>query len=197
MLPHPEALAAPATPTSLTAAVAGQPIDPKTILATTGPVRAAGSFLLMVVLGAAVLRLFEADVDAAIDASLDRPVTSTIYGLIAHGSVGVATAYAYSFVASAGTLAAAGLAVVALAWLIVAAVGFLVTGGVITGAVGSTQPWTGLVFGAAIAAAAWLLPSVAAGVAVWFVAVSLGIGGRTREWVHASRSTSYGGDGRQ
>lgn len=184
MIPDPGDLSTFAPSASPTA---GGPVDPAAVLEAPGPVRAAGAFLLVLLLGAVVLSLFEAGVDRSIDASLDRPVLSTVYGLVAQAAAGAAAAYVYSLIAGAGpVVVGGGLTIVALAWLAVAVVGFLVAGGVLTVIVGTRQPWTGLVVGAGIAAVPWLLPSVTAGVTVWLVVVSLGIGGRTREWVHAS-----------
>lgn len=168
--------------------VAVQPVDPTAVVDVSGPVRAVGVFLIVFLFGAAVLSLFEASVDRSIDAWMDRPLLSAVYGLLAQVVVAIAVAYAYSLVAGGGPVVVAiGLTVVAVAWVVAASFGFVVVGGGITEIAGDRQPWIGLVFGAGVAAVVWLVSSFVVGMVVWLV-VSLGIGGRTRQWVHASRS---------
>jgi hypothetical protein len=166
-------------------------VDPSVIL-DAPPTRAIGAFVFVVLFGGLLLWRFDGFVNRAVDTSMERPAVSTAYGVTAHVCVlffgvyffGQVTRLSANGLVVAGTAAAVAAAVVGLAGL-----GLTVVGARLTELVGERRPWYGLVVGAALGAAAWLLPVVAAGLVVWVLLVSIGIGGPTREWIHASRAS--------
>lgn len=164
-------------------------LDPSVVASAPAPVRAVGSFLLVLVFGGALLYLSEGFVDRAIDSSMESPLKSAVYGAVAYGSIAFAGVYAYSQLAAVGAagpaVGAVGMVLVALVWLVLAGLGFAVVGARITEAAGERRLRLGLVVGAAVSAVAWLVPSFVLGLLAWVVVVSVGIGGPTRKWVHA------------
>lgn len=172
---------------------AAQAIDPTVVFEVSGPTRAAGSFLAVLAFGGAYIHWFEGSVDRAVDASRERPLKSVVYGLLAHLTVVFATTYAYSqltrVLPTGSTLGAAGFLVAFLALLLLAALGLTVLGSRIVELRGERRLWPGLVTGATVGSAAWLIPSFLLGALVWIVVVSVGIGGPTRKWFHAEQTT--------
>ena len=167
-----------------------QAIDPSTI-ADAPPTRAIGAFVFVALFGGLLLWRFDGFVDRAVDTSMERPAVSTAYGVAAHVCVLFFGVYFFGQVSrlSANGLVVAGAgAAVAVAVVGLAGLGLTVVGARLTELVGERRPWYGLVVGAALGAGAWLLPAVAAGLVVWILLVSVGIGGPTREWIHASRA---------
>lgn len=166
-------------------------IDP-TAVVDAPPVRAIGAFVFVLLFGGVLLYRSHGFVDRCIDASMERPAVSTVYGVAAHGCVllfglyffGQITRLSANGLVVAGAGLAVGVAVVGLAGL-----GLTVVGSFLTELAGERRPWYGLVVGAVLGASAWLLPAVSAGLIVWTLLVSAGIGGPTREWIHASRTS--------
>lgn len=164
-------------------------LDPGTLVDAPPPLRAGAGFLLVLGAGAALLYRYEAFVDRSTDACLEKPLQAVVYGVMAHGGVVFVGGYLLSQIGrigAAGPLVAwAALVVVAAGLLALAGLGFTVVGTAVTDAAGSRQPWTGLVIGAGIAATAAVVSPLVAGVVLWVVVVSVGVGGATRRWFHS------------
>jgi|AntDeeMetagen134_2_1112570.scaffolds.fasta_scaffold00073_10 hypothetical protein len=177
-------------------ALSVQVVDPSVIV-DAPPARAIGAFVFVVLFGGLLLYRFDGVVDRAVDTSMERPAVSTAYGVTAHTCVLVFGVYFFGQVTrlSANGLVAAGAgAAVAIAVVSLAGLGLTVVGARLTELVGERRPWYGLVVGAALGASTWLLPTVVAGLVVWTLLVSVGIGGPTREWIHASRTPATEAD---
>lgn len=163
--------------------------DPITILSSSRLARATAAFLLVLFIGGVLLVRFHGFVGRAVDATVDRPLRSTAYGLATQAVVVFAavllTAKLSQFRFGGGTPAGIGILAGLGVALVVAAVGFTVVGAGIFELGGEPSPWGGLVLGAAIAGAlavadpsiAWLL---------WLGVAAVGIGGPVRSFVHAS-----------
>jgi len=175
----------------LPGATAGQPVDPSAVVELPGPARALGSFLLVLLFGGLLRYRYGGFVDRSVDASMERPGVAVIYGLMAFGFVAFAGAYASSQLSQlpVGSVALATVAVTiaGLAVLLLAGLGFAVVGTLVTDVRGRRRPWHGLVLGAAISAAGWLLLPLLGGVLAWVLVASFGVGGPTREWFHSNR----------
>jgi hypothetical protein len=164
-------------------------IIPTAVLDAHGPVLAAVSSITTVICGGAIIYRYGGRLDDAVSASMQRPLVSALYGLMAYGIVVLLVGYAYSqlirlAVAETAltvsvTLVAAGL-VFSLGGL-----GFVVVGAWLADLVGATDPWIGLVGLGTVSALVWLLLPVSFGIVVWVAIASVGIGGQTRLWFHA------------
>lgn len=166
-------------------------VDPTVAVDAPGPVRATAAFLFLLVAGAALVSTRPGLVERATDATLDRPLAAVVYGAVAHALVVLLGGYGVSQlvrVAPAGPVATAALALVALALGVLATLGFVVVGAALTEVAADRNPWTGVVVGASLGAVLALLPVVPLGAAAWLAVASVGIGGTTREWVHADRA---------
>lgn len=150
-------------------------------------VRAAASFTLVLVFGGVLPYRHGDYVDRAVDASLDRPRSAVVYGLMSFGLVVFAGGYASSQLARLSGLLAAALGLAGLAALVLAGFGFLVVGTLVTEIRGSRRPWQGLVLGAGISAVGWLFLPPLWALAVWILIAAFGVGGPTREWLHTPR----------
>lgn len=173
---------------ALTGRVAAQPVDPVAAAQSSVAVRVVGAFLLVLVFGGIVLYRDEAFVDRAVDASMESPLTSIVYGVFAQGGVVFLGGYVWSQLARIGAVGSlagnVGGILVLVASLTLAGLGLTVVGAGITEAAGERQLWPGLAIGAGTGAAAWLAPTLAVGLALWVVLVGLGIGGPTKNWIH-------------
>lgn len=180
----------------VTGTVALQALDPGVVVDAPAPVRAVGSFLLTVLFGGAVIYRHGGRIEEAVDASMARPLLSVVYGLIAYGLVGFFGVYAYSQLAriGVGTTALSLVAVVVLGGLLfsLGGLGFVVVGAWLTELLGIGDPWAGLVGVGLVSAAAWLLLPAAAGLVVWLGIAAVGIGGPTRQWMHAEAADVHG-----
>lgn len=174
---------------ALPARVAAQPLDPVAAARSSVTVRVVGAFLLVLLFGGIVLYRSEEFVDRAVDASMEKPLTSVVYGVFAQGGVVFLGGYVWSQLARIGAVGSLagniGGILVLVASLALAGLGLTVVGAGITEAAGERQLWPGLVIGAGAGAAAWLAPTLLVGAAVWVVLVGLGIGGPTKNWIHS------------
>lgn len=163
--------------------------DLATVTDASGVVRASVAFVLVLVLGGAFLWRFGPFVERSIDASMDRPLRSTAYGVAAHLVVvfgGVLLASKLSQYPVFGVNPAAlGLALGLFLLLLVGSLGFTVVGSTVVELGGQPSRWVGLVVGALIAGGIAVVTPTVAWVA-WLVVVSMGVGGAVRKWVHAS-----------
>ena len=169
---------------------AARPVDPAVLLEASGALLAAASFVLVLLLGGGLLYRYGEFVDRSVDASMDRPYVAVLYGVMAFGLVVFVGGYAVSQLARVG-LGGTGLVVVVgaagLVGLVLAALGFLVLGILITDVRGRREPRHGLVLGAALSAVGWLLLPFVGGALVWLLLAAFGVGGPTRRWFHTPR----------
>jgi 4-hydroxybenzoate polyprenyltransferase len=165
-------------------------LEPSVVVDTPW-LRALGAFLLAVPVGMVLLRNYGSLVDRGVDASTDRPLVSTVYGVMAHLLLFFAAMVVSFQLASTGldetVVLVVGVAVLGMVFLSLAGFGLAVLGVWLVEFRGEGRPWHGLVAAGAIGAVGWLLPLIA-GIAVWMALVSVGIGGSARRWVHAERS---------
>ena len=168
-----------------------QPVDPTAIADVATPIRVVVAFVSVLLFGGALLVRSEGFVDRSVEATMGYPLKSLGYGALAQGLVAFFGLYGLSQLTAIGVggslLTTAGLAVIAVVWLVLAGLGFVVVGSALTDAAGDRQLWPGLAIGAAIGAAVWLLPTVLLALAAWTVVVSMGVGGPARRWFHDSR----------
>jgi hypothetical protein len=176
-----------------------QALDPSVMFGAPPEVRAAASLVLTVAFGGAVIYRYGGQLDGAVDASMESPLVSVVYGLMAYGLVVFVVAYAYSQLARLGvgaaTIGLVGGLVLAAGLLSLGGLGFVVVGAWLTETVGSRDPWLGLVGLAAVAAIAWLVLPVLLGLLVWLGFAAVGIGGPVRRWVHGSFDDPPSGEG--
>lgn len=152
-------------------------------------VRAVVAFVLVLLLGGALLWRYEAFVDRSIDATVARPLVSLGYGVAAILAVGFVSVYLASQLAlltvAGRHVGSVGLLLGVLALFLIAALGFTIVGGALVLVWSGRDDWSGLVLGAVVAGLLALLDPVLAGVGGVAV-VSLGVGGPARTWLHAS-----------
>ncbi len=153
--------------------------------------RAVVVFVLVVPFGAGMLVRYRGVVDRGLDASTESPAVSVVYGVLAHIGILFAAGVFSTQLANAGldqqTLAVGSTLVLGAVLLTLGGLGFAVLGTWLVDLRGEGKRWHGLVAVSALGAGGWLLPTLA-GLAVWTLLVSVGIGGATRKWIHAERS---------
>lgn len=169
-----------------------QQVDVTTLNGLPGPAKAVGSFLLVVVLGAMMLRRSEARLHRALDALVDRPYSAVPYGLLAYVlalAVGLYGLSQLGRIGVANTLLANFLSLLLVGVLVsLTAFGFLVVGTLVTDVQGQRRPTYGLLIGGVLSAVGWLVLPTAGGLAVWVLAAAFGLGGAVRRWFHAERT---------
>lgn len=165
-----------------------QVTGPSAVLDAPGPVRALAAFVLVSAIGGVLLWRYGSFVDRSIDASTARPLSSLGYGVAAHAVIAFGAVYLATQLAgfevlgqNAGVLGVLGGLLLAL---LAGSLGFTVVGSIVVGLGRQRRPWYGLLVGAVIAGVAGGLDPLAGGV-LWFVVVSMGIGGPARRWLHA------------
>lgn len=166
-----------------------QTLDPSVVVDASALARAGGSFVLVLTFGVALVYLAEEFVDGSVDASMDSPLQSVGYGLAALVVVGFFGVYAISQLAGVSDVAV-GLATVALGVFVLAlaGLGFTVVGARLTGVGGERRLRLGAAVGATISALVWFAPSFGLALSAWILLASVGVGGPTERWIHASRS---------
>lgn len=159
---------------------------------STPVIRAAVSFLLVVAFGGGIIVRRRDLVDRAIEDTMARPAAAVPYGLAAYGLAAFAGLYANDLLTRVGLAGppmgylAAAVLVAGLSFL--GGLGFLVVGTIVTDLFGGRRTRSGLLVGATLSAVGWLvLPTVGAAL-VWVAIASVGVGGRTRTWIHSSRT---------
>lgn len=168
-----------------------QTLDPSVLAESSGEVRAVVVLVLTVLFGGAVIYRYGGRLDAAVDASMESPLVSVVYGAMAYALVVFVVSYAYSQLAQLGVavpvlgLLGAGVLVVLL--LSLGGLGFVVVGAWATDAVGSRDPWLGLVGVGVVGALAWLVLPFVGALLVWLGIAAIGIGGPVRRWIHGSK----------
>lgn len=164
-------------------------VDPSAVVDASVPVRAAGSFVLVLLFGGGLLYLAEAFVERSVDASMESPLKSVVYGVAAQGVVVFLGIYAISQLSRLGG-AVVEVATVAMAVFVLAlaGLGFTVVGVRLTETTGGRRLRLGAVVGATISAVVWLAPSFVLGSFAWILVASVGVGGPTERWLHASKA---------
>lgn len=157
-------------------------------LGAPAPVRAVAAFVLVSAGGGLIRWRYEPFLDRSIDASMAKPVRAIVYGVAAHAVIAFAGVYLASQLAQSGIFGTNGALVAAvlggLVLLLAGSLGFLVIGSILATLGGSWSPWVGVAVGGTIAGVAGLLDPTIGGL-LWFVVVSMGIGGPARRWLHA------------
>ena len=168
---------------------AAQSFDPSVVVNASTPTLAIGSVVFVLVFGGILVYLAEEFVDRAVDASMESPLRSVMYGVIAQVIVVFFGFYAVNQFSRIGgpIVDIAGVAFSVFA-LTLAAFGFAVVGTKLTELAGERRLSFGVVLGAAISTVAWVAPSFTLGLFVWFIVSAVGLGGPTERWLHASRS---------
>jgi len=174
---------------TVAAPVVAQVVDAAAVVGAPAPVKALASFLATTTFGGAVLYRYGPRVDDAVEASAASPLVSALYGLAAYVLAAFAASYLFSQLPRLGLGGTAtgvvGVAVLALVGLSLGGAGFAVAGAWLAGVAGGNDPWPGLLAVGGVGAAAWLvLPGLAAP-AAWLAIAAVGVGGPTREWIHA------------
>lgn len=158
------------------------------LLGTPAPARAVGAFVLVSAVGGLLRWRYEPFLDRSIEASMSKPVRAIVYGIAAHAVLAFAGVYLASQLAQSGIFGTNGTLVAGilggLALLLVGSLGFMVVGSILATLSGSWSPWVGVAAGGTIAGVAGLLGPTSGGL-LWFVVVSMGIGGPARRWLHA------------
>lgn len=167
-----------------------QTLDPSFVVDAPRVVQAAVLFLVMILFGCVAFYAYRGRIDEAVDASVERPLSSALYGVMAYGVVVFLTGYAYSQLSRLGigttTLSFLAVGVLAVILLTLGGFGFVVVGTILTEVVGGRDPRLGLVGVSGVSSVAWLLLPFVLGVVVWIGFAAVGIGGATRRWVHVS-----------
>jgi hypothetical protein len=171
-------------------------IDPSIVVDIGGPVRAIASFLAVLLVGGLIQAQFDGLLDRAVDDVVDRPWVAIVYGLFAYGLVLFGGLYISDILLRVGATGTsfgyAVLVFLTVGILVISGVGFLVVGTIVEEFRSSRQGWLGLFLGAAISTVPWLVLPFTASLAVWIALAAFGVGGRTRTWVHATRSIESG-----
>lgn len=169
-----------------------QPVDVTALGGLPGYLKAAVSFVLVVLLGGLILHRSEPFVRRSLAALRERPYSAVPYGLMAYVVVLTVGLFGISQLGRAGV---ASTLVGRLAALLVVGVvasltafGFLVVGTLLTDLRGQGRPTHGLLVGAALSAVGWLVLPTAGGLAVWILVAAFGLGGAVRRWFHAERA---------
>lgn len=163
--------------------------NPTGLVDLPGLVRGLLAFVVVLLLGGALLWRYDEVVERSIDASTDRPLSSLGYGVAAHATLLFAGIYLASQLGplrlSGRSLGPLGIWVGVVLLAGAAGLGFTVVGSAAVERVGDRPRWQGLIVGAALAGVAGVVDPLVGGV-VWVVAVSTGIGGPVRAWFLAS-----------
>lgn len=164
-----------------------QATSPSAILDVSGPVRGLAAFVLVTVLGGLLLWRHASFVERSAEASMGRPLSSLGYGAAAHAVIAFGGVYLTNQLAQlefmGQSVGAVGVFAGVLVVVLAASLGFVVVGSTLVSLAWEDHRWYGLVVGAAIAGVAGALEPLVGGI-LWFVVVSMGIGGPARRWLH-------------
>lgn len=166
-----------------------QVTDPTSVLDQPGFVRGPVAFVVILVIGAGLLRRYEALVDRCLEASIDRPLSALAYGVGTHLTIAFFGVYATSQLMQAApssrAIAGVGLWAGAIILVVAAALGFTVAGVAVVEFGGGNGRWYGLLLGASAAGVLGFVDPLF-GVIIWLIVVSTAIGGPVRLWFHAA-----------
>jgi hypothetical protein len=179
--------------------VLGQ-LDPGRATELSRPLRGLVSFVLILVSGAALLRLRRNYVSGSIDLIADSPARSVLYGFAGYVIVGIVALYGATTLAqlsiASGILVRVGVIISTVFVLALTSFGFLVVGTLLTDIFGRRRPAYGLLIGASLSAVTWLLFSPAGSVVSSLAIAAFGIGGPVRVWIHSERTVETEMDAR-
>ncbi len=166
--------------------------DPTAIEATPRSVLAAATLISTVFFGGFIMYRYGGRLDAGIDASMERPLLSVVYGIVSYSIVVFVVGYAYSQLLRVGVVSTAVSLLLtgmfAAIVLSISGAGFVITGTWLTRAIGVGDPWLGLIGLGIVSAIAWLVLPLAIGLAVWGAIAAVGVGGPARLWFNATAS---------
>lgn len=168
-----------------------QSTDPLAVLDVPPLVRAVASFLVVLLVGGAIIYQYGGRLDAAVDATTEEPLSSVLYGVVAIGVAVFLIGYAFSQLSTLGATALVfTLSVVILGGIlsVLGGFGFVVVGLSVTRLLDTGDPWIGLVTAGTVGALAWFLLPALVALVVWFGIAAVGIGGPARVWMHADRA---------
>ena len=161
---------------------------PAALLEASPVFRGMLAFAAVAALGSLFRWRADSFVEGAIRSSTARPVLSLVYGIGAHAGVLLGIFYLTTqlgqLLGLGSGAAIIGVTIGVVLALTAAAVGFTVIGTSLASIALGGDGWQGPVVGAAIAGGAAALDPLPGGL-LWFVVVSMGIGGPTRRWVNA------------
>lgn len=173
-------------------------LDPAGVVDASGPVRAAASFTAVLLVGMVLRARFGGRVDRAVGDLVDRPKVAVFYGILAYGLLVLGGLYANDMLIRTGASGTpAGAAVFRLLLvgaLILTSVGHFILGTVVAEVLSGRRSRLDPALGGAISAVPWLLLPFTAGALAWLALAAVGIGGRTRTWVHATRPADSAGE---
>lgn len=174
------------------AVASAQPIGVDAVTQQSDVVRAIASFVLVALVGAVVLHVRRASIDRAVTATAERPLVAVAYGLLAYVLVLFFVLYAGDLIVRLGAtgspLRYAALAILIGGLALIAGVGYLVVGTLVTDVLDEYRPWQGLVVGAVLSAIGWFALPTTVAIAAWVLVPAVGIGGPMRRWVHRERT---------
>jgi len=183
----------------LPAPVVAQPVDPGVVTEAPGFVRAVGAFVAVCLVGAGILWRHGGVVDRAVDDTMARPAAAAVYGVVAYVLVLFPGFYVNTVLAQAGLARTPVVVLVGVVFVgglaLVGSLGLVVVGTLLTDLSGVRRPWQGLALGAALGAVGWVVLPPTGAVAVWVFLTAVGVGGRTRTWVHSERTVPPRSDG--
>ncbi|MFB6227943.1 MAG: hypothetical protein ABEH88_05065 [Halobacteriales archaeon] len=180
--------------TSLVASPYANPvqIDPGVVTDSSRPIRAAVSLLVVTLIGQVLQVRYGGLLDRAVNDVRDRPRVAVIYGVVAYGILAFSGFFLNNVLVQSGTLdtplAFIALILVTLSVLVLSSFGFLVVGTVLVDLRTGHLPWQAPVLGGVVSAVPWLVLPFVTGVVAWLAVAAFGVGGRTRTWVHSSRT---------
>lgn len=163
-------------------------IDP-TSAVTSAPGRAVASFLLVSGVAAAVRYWRPGLIDRAVDAALERPLTTPLYGVAAAvlGWLVVAYVFGQALVVGGGLGRVAVFLGIGGA-LVVGGFGFVVVGTGLTTILADRRSWAGPLAGAGVSALVLSALPERLGLVAWAFVAATGLGGAARRWLYASAS---------
>jgi len=156
--------------------------------ANTGPFRAVASALLVLAVGVALRYRWPGAADRAVDATLERPKRTPIYGVAAAAIGWLVVAYGFAQAFRLGdALGTVAVVLGAGGALAVAGAGFVVLGTTVVSVLDGEWTWAGPLVGAGVGGLVWLALPLGPALVVWVLLAATGLGGPARRWVHASR----------
>jgi hypothetical protein len=169
-----------------------QSLDPTAVVDAPPVVRALVSTILVGLCGALVLARRDTLVDRAVDDTMGSPTVAVVYGLGAYVFVLFAAFYANNVVLQLGVadtpLAAVAAVVIVGGVALLAGLGYVVVGTLLTDLYGTRRPWLGLLVGSGLSAVGWLVLPLLPAFALWVLVGAFGVGGPTRTWFHGART---------
>lgn len=157
----------------------------------SAPVQSVLSFVVVLLVGAALLRWRGPTVDRAVDHTAEGSPVAVVYGVVALALLLIVVAYGLSQLAqlgAAGTvLRTVGEVVGAAALVTLSSFGYLVLGVYLTEVEGARRPLLGALVGAVLSALPWLVLSTLPALAAWALVSAVGLGSPARHYLRDDR----------